>query len=587
MPCISWLIISIMTTTTSFAPVNFAGVLPDLAARLGDKAAVLFPAGRDDEGQVGYTRLTFRQFQQETDRFAAGFQQIGVTRGMRVVLMVRPSLQFLPLTFALFKIGAVSVLIDPGMGRRNLLRCVAQSRPEGFVGVPLAHVARVLFPRYFRNVRINVTIGRRLFWGGYDLMDLRSAQSGQGAMADTGGDDMAAIIFTTGSTGPPKGVVYTHGMFDAQRRILRDAFDISEDDIDMPTFTLFAIFSVSLGATVVIPEMDPTRPALVDPQRIVEAVNTNGVTFSFGSPALWNRVSLDCVAKNTALPSLRRVIMAGAPVPTYLHLRLLDGILPKGADTYTPYGATEAMPITSFAGSGVLKETATLTQKGRGVCVGRPLPGVYMRVIRIRDDAVTRLSETEDLPADEVGEIIVRADVVSPSYFELPQATRLHKIYESEEDFHGPFWHRMGDVGYLDKQGRLWFCGRKNHRVETGEKTMFTVCCEAIFNEHTQIFRSALVGIGEDRYRQTPVMVIEPEKGAFPADGTTDDEFVRELKGLGANSPLTASIEHFLFHRRFPVDIRHNAKIFREQLAAWAAKKVGRQRRTVRRCRPM
>ena len=548
------------------APATLAAAFLAQAAGRPHQRAVVFPAGQDALGRWRYTHLTFAQAAADLGTYAANLRALGVTPGMRVVFLVRPGLEFLPLTFALFHLGAVPVLIDPGMGRKNLLRCIASVRPEAFIGIPLAHVARLLRPGYFRGVRVLVTIGRRWGWGGADLRDLRRPADAPPA-APVGPEDLAAIVFTTGSTGPPKGVEYTHGMFVAQRDLLRDVFGLTPDDVDLPGFALFALYSVAMGLTVVLPDMDPTRPALVDPAKIRAAAADHGATFSFGSPALWRRV---CQAPGN-LPSLRQVVMAGAPIPVALHEQLLGGRLAPGARVHTPYGATECLPVTTFTGAEVLAETAALTRAGRGTCVGRPLPGVRVRIIRIRDEPLPRWRDTEELPAGQIGEIVVQGPMVSRRYFELPAQTAQHKIYESDDEARGPFWHRIGDVGYFDAAGRLWFCGRKAHRVETGRETLFTVCCEAIFAQHPRVYRAALVGVGADRARQTPVMIVEPEAGHFPRDAAAAAAFRAELLALGAASPLTKDITDVRFHPAFPVDIRHNAKIFREKLAAWAS----------------
>jgi acyl-CoA synthetase (AMP-forming)/AMP-acid ligase II len=502
---------------------------------------------------------------------AAGLRAAGVTPGMRVVLLVRPGLTFLPLTFALFRIGAVPVLIDPGMGRRNLLGCIERMAPEGLIGVPLVHLIRLVRRRAFRTVQIAVTVGWQGPWGGYDIADLkRLGADGDTSLAVCERDSAAAIIFTTGSTGPPKGVAYTHGMFGAQTDLLQRTFDMQPDDVDMPGFALFALFSAAIGMTVVLPDMDPTRPAEVNPDSIITAATRYGATFSFGSPALWNRVSRHCQDTGTRLPTLKRVLMAGAPIAPDLHERMLGHVLADGADVHTPYGATENLPVTSFSGTTVLAETWERTGAGQGYCVGAPLRDIELRIIEISDGPLPDWSVARELEPGTIGEVVVRGPVVSRHYVNQPEQTALHKIYDSADHEHGTFWHRIGDLGYRDAEGRLWFCGRKAHRVETADSVLYTVCCEAVFNTHPRVFRSALVGLGE-RPRQRPVIIVEPEAGAFPADARDEQQLREELRAIGASNSRTAKITDIRFHRSFPVDIRHNAKIFREQLAAWAA----------------
>lgn len=541
--------------------VNIASRLQRMAEIRPDKSAVLFQHGRKPKGRRAYSLLTFRQLDRHSGQIARGLLRVGITRGTRTLLFVRPSPDFYALTFGLFKVGAVPVLIDPGMGRERLLHCIAGAAPEAMIGIPQAHVARILKPRFFRSIKVNITVGRRWFWRGFNMSQIRDADDDPLPATRTRADELAAVLFTTGSTGPAKGVMYEHGMFDAQCDLIARTYSVGPGDIDLPTFPLFGLFSVALGMTAVIPDMDPTRPGKVDPTVIVEAITDNGCTFSFGSPALWKRVTAYCRRSGIRLPTLKKVLMAGAPIPPELHAAFRD-VLTGDFETHTPYGATESLPVTNMTGTEVLAETGELTRAGRGFCVGRPVDGITVRVIRETDGKIERWSDDLAVAPGGVGEIAVRGPVVTKSYFNLPEETERAKIRDGVN-----VWHRIGDVGRFDDKGRLWYLGRKVHAVSTAGGTMYTVCCEAIFNRHPAVRRSALVGIGP-RGRQTPVIVVEPEDNADSA--TLRDE----LLALAAKHPLTEKIRELLFHPSFPVDIRHNAKIFREELAAWAAGKL-------------
>lgn len=564
--------------------VNIAATLRASAAQWPHQRAVVFPAGRDATGRVMYTHFTFQQLDDESDRLARGLVRVGVTPGTRLVLMVRPSLEFIALTFALFKVGAVVVLIDPGMGGRRVFRCLDQVEPQGFVAIPLVHAARVLSFGRYRSARFNVTVGKRWFWSGETYASLRASPplflGGAGGgdtpststptfdIARTKPTDPAAIIFTSGSTGPAKGVVFEHGMFAAQVDWIRDYYDIQPGEIDLPGFPLFALFNAAMGVTTVIPDMDPTRPAQVNPQRILEAIENQGVTQAFGSPAIWNRVGRYCETAGITIRSLRRVLSAGAPVPVPVLERMRQALVSPGADLHTPYGATEALPVCSISATEVLTHTAEKTQQGAGTCVGKPLPQIRLRIVAMTEGPIASLDAVRELRAGEIGEIIVNGAVVTREYFRQPDATRNAKIPDGDG-----FWHRMGDVGYLDEAGALWFCGRKAHVVETEHGRLFTDCCEPIFNAHPRVFRTALVGVGE-KPRQLPVIVVEPEAGHFPHDSEVAASFVRELSALAAENAITRGIDQFLFHPSLPVDVRHNVKINREELADWATRQL-------------
>jgi acyl-CoA synthetase (AMP-forming)/AMP-acid ligase II len=544
--------------------VNVASHLTRAAQTRPFKRAVVCPSGRDRCARVTYAHLTFQQLDRESDRLAHGLQCAGIGRGIRAILMLRPSIEFFELIFAIFKVGAVPVVVDPGMGIRRMLTCFHSTRPQAFIGVPLAHAVRTFCPNYFKTVKVWVTVGRRWFWGGHTLQKLRGAAWKPFEVAPTGRDDVAAVLFTTGCTGPAKGAVYTHGNFEAQLQQIAAHLDFDADEIDLSTFPLFALFYPALGVTAVVPDMDPTRPARVNPERIVEAVLNQGVTNMFASPALLERVGAYARSRGIRFPSLKRVISAGAPVQART-IELFAPLLPENGDIHTPYGATEAVPIASIRGSEILSETRLLTDKGFGICIGRPINGIPLRIIAISDDPIRRWKEELVVPQGEIGEIVVKGHLVSRSYFDNPLADSLSKIPDGTE-----FWHRMGDLGWMDKKGRIWFCGRKSQRVVTASETLYTIPCESIFNTHPLVCRSALVGVGPPNH-QLPVICIELKK----AKGRIHRKSVKaELLDLAARHDITRDIKTLLFRKSFPVDIRHNAKIFRERLAVWAGHRV-------------
>jgi acyl-CoA synthetase (AMP-forming)/AMP-acid ligase II len=550
------------------ASVNIAAPLASMAETQPQTLAVVQPFGRDRHGRIRYRHYTYRELNAESDALARGLEQIGIGRGVRTILMVTPSLEFFALTFALFKLGAVLVMIDPGMGVKNLGVCLAEAQPEAFIGTPKAHSARILFGWGRNSIRICVTVGRRFGWGGWTLAQLRRLGSDKqsSVLADTRAEEMAAILFTSGSTGIAKGVVYTHGLFAAQVESLRRLYNIEPGEIDLPTFPLFGLFGPALGLTSIIPEMDATRPAQVNPRTILDAIRFFGVTNLFGSPALIQRVGRYAAAQGIRLPTLRRVLSAGAPVPWQAIERFVS-LLPEGVQVHTPYGATEALPVCSIGSDEILGTTRHRTAQGGGVCVGRPVAGMTVKIIRICEEPIPTWSDDLELPAGEIGEIVVQGPVVTASYWNRPESTALAKI---ADPFHGGFYHRMGDVGYVDASGRLWFCGRKSQRVVTPSATLFTIPCEGVFNAHPAVYRSALVGVTRDGV-VAPVLCVERDK---EITSPSDEELRRELLALGARHAHTQAIQTILFHPSFPVDIRHNAKIFREQLAVWAAEQL-------------
>ena len=547
---------------------NIAGHLADMARLQPSRPAVICAQGRDGKGLVAYEQLTFRELEEASNRLACGLVDAGIRRGVRTVLMVPPGLDFFALSFALFKAGAVPVLIDPGIGIRNLDACLSHAQPEAFIGISKAHAARAALGWARNSIRINVTVGAKWFWGGHTLNELRERIPADQPFSaiEPLPDETAAILFTSGSTGAPKGAVYTHEIFGAQVAHIRRLYGIEPGELDLATFPLFALFGPALGMTAVVPEMDPARPANVDPVNIVSAIEKFGITNMFGSPALIDRVGRHGEAHGIKLPTLRRAISAGAPVPARTLARFAAMLRP-GAQVFTPYGATECLPVASIGSDEVLGETRHRTDLGAGICIGRPVPGLAAKVIRITDEAIAEWNDALELPAGEIGEIAVKAAHATRAYYNLPAATALAKI---QDPANGGFYHRMGDVGYFDEHGRLWFCGRKAHRVVTPQGTRFTVPCEGVFNRNPRVFRSALVGVRRNGATE-PVLCVELEAGS----GGDSKEIIRaELRELGSQNECTRQIETILFHPAFPVDVRHNAKIFRDKLAVWASRQL-------------
>ncbi len=538
--------------------INIAETFVDVAREHGDKTAVI-------EARNG-KKISFHGLNSKADRYGHFFAGQGLRPGDIVILMVTPSVDFICLTLALFKIGTPIVLIDPGMGYKNLLRCIERVAPKFLIGIPKAILFSKIFTTPFQTIEKTFCCGNSFGLFGRDISKQNEDAAKEYPVYQPTAADLAAIIFTTGSTGPPKGVRYEHSIFSAQLRLIKEYYGIGPADVDQPAFPLFALFSAALGACAVLPDMDPTQPARVDPQKFITSIKKYRVTYSFGSPAIWNVVSRYCLEQKIELDSVRKVLMAGAPVPYELLQRVRD-ILPAEALVFTPYGATESLPIVSIEGREVVGETWQQSRLGKGTCVGRPLPGIDIKIIAISDGPLRELTGDMLEPVGKIGEIIVRGDVVTRAYENNPQETELAKILDGDT-----FWHRMGDVGYLDDAHRLWFCGRRAHRVVTQGKTLYSVPCEAIINEHPDVYRSALVGIrnGQHCHETIPVIIVEPHKGG----SINNKKLLAEIKMIAGQSELTREINHFLIHENFPVDIRHNAKIFREKLALWAQKKL-------------
>ena len=541
---------------------NIASHLPSMAEKQPDSYAVVVQSKPSFKNA-----FTYKQLNEESDIIASGLKAFGITKGTRTVLMVKPGLDFFALVFALFKLEAILVAVDPGIGIKNLGKCLAEAEAEAFIGISTAHVTRITLGWAKNTINKTVLVGKNLLLN-QSITNLDKIKAvgkkNKFKSSDTKATDVAAILFTSGSTGVPKGVVYTHANFMAQVDALKELYAIQPGEVDLATFPLFALFAPALGMTSIIPEMDFTRPADVNPEKIINAVTQYQCTNMFGSPALLNRVGKWGAGKKIKLTTLKRVLSAGAPVSSAV-LKTFKSLLNKNVQIFTPYGATESLPVSSIGSDEVLNETAQATAEGKGICVGKPVPGLDVIIIKITDDAIPTWNVDIELPIGKLGEICVSGPQVTRSYFNRNAETGLAKIRTDDG-----FYHRMGDLGYLDWQDRLWFCGRKSQRVITDTETLHTVCCEGIFNAHPFVFRTALVG-AKINNKTVPVICVEVEKEHKRFNKT---DLKEELLKLAVSYDVTKNIKHILFHPGFPVDIRHNAKIGREQLARWATEEL-------------
>lgn len=520
------------------------------AAERPDAAATLLPTGRRLRRAGGYRATTFRQLDERSALLANGLVALGLGDGARVALLVPPGDDFFALSFALLRAGSVPVLVDPGIGARRVGSCLAEAAPRAFVGSPKARLAKRLL-RWAPDARTH-TVARLARAGA------RHQEDGGAAPVPVGAGATAAVAFTTGSTGPPKGVEYRHDHFAAQLRALSTLYDLRPGQVSVATFPPFALFGPALGLTTVVPRMDPTRPASADPRVIVDAAAAFDAAVLFGSPTLLATLGRHGAATGTTLPTLRTVVSAGAPVPEPV-IRSVVAMLGDGGRVVTPYGATEALPVTSI-------DSNELAELGghprRGVCVGRPAPGVDVVVIPVGDRPLATLPDP--VPAGVIGEVVVRGPVVTDSYLARPDAVAMAKT-----DWDGHLAHRMGDLGWLDDDGRLWFCGRVAHLVTTATETLHPLPCELVFAAHPDVARAALVGIGPAG-AQVPVLCVEVVAGARPGPRLTD-----ELLALGAAHPASRHVGTIRYHPGFPVDARHNAKVGYEELARWVGGTLG------------
>ena len=558
---------------------NIADVALDVRRRDPDRVAVIAPAGRTGDGSRRYRRHTYGELSGDVEAVAVGLRELGIAERTRTVFMAPPSYGACVAGLALTRVGATTVWIDPSVGYRNVAERLRRLDVEAFVGIPLAHLGRVAFGWGPRLLAKTVVIGAPGFPGARSLASLRRPTTTPPRVPAVGPDDPAAIMYTTGSTGPAKPVLYPHRNLCNVYRLVHRTWRFDEHDgvpVDMPVFPAFFTVGLSAGGTVVVPPIDFVRqgPADVDERALLEVIRACKVQTLFASPVILEKLARLGRDEGARAPSLRTVVGGGAPLyaPVIGPLRELIG---AGGEVHADYGATEALPATEMPGAESLHDTFAATARGAGLCVGRPFAGVTIKIVAITDGPIATLAEARALRTGEIGEILVRGPHVSPAYAGDPASTRANKIADAD----GGVWHRLGDAGYLDEAGRLWCCGRVGHRVELPAGPLFPLVCEPIFDAHPRVRRSGLVGVPAARGAAELVPVICVELIAGATRGREPAALRDELLRLAAAHPSTRPIRDLLFSPGLPIDPRHNSKIERPALARWAARRLPRARR--------
>lgn len=519
---------------------------------------------------AGSRTVSWRALARRTDELARGLGAIGVARGDRVAVLVPPGADLTAVLYACLRIGAVVVVADAGLGLRGLSRAVTAAEPVAVIGVERALLAaRAL--RWAPTLVAAGPVDRRLARALgvratlVELADLGARTDGD-VLPWPGPDDEAAVLFTSGSTGPAKGVVYTHRGLAGMRDAVASTYAISSSRPFVAAFAPFALLGPALGATSVSPDMDVTAPRTLTASALaaaVRAVSTgpqdveDGVVVFASPAALAGVLATQADASEEDRAALARVgtlLSAGAPVPPALLLEV--GELVPAASLRTPYGMTEMLPVTDVDLTEILA-----AGDGPGVCVGRPVRGARVAVSALDDEGVA--AGAPDTAPGVLGEILVAGPHLKERYDGL--------WFTQSDSARDAGWHRTGDVGRLDDAGRLWVEGRLAHVAVTDRGVVTPVAPERAVDGVEGVARSALVGVGP-RGTQQLVVVVEPDE----AEARAADRAVLAAPELAARvraalSGLGLRVAAVLVVPDLPTDLRHNSKIDRTRLAAWAA----------------
>lgn len=573
---------------------NLADIVLRVAREDPDRIAVIDLDGWEGYGTRRYQRHTYAELSADVESVAVGLREMGIAELTRIVCMSPPSYETCVMGVALTRVGAFSIWIDPAVGYRNVAERLSRVQPEAFLGNALAHLGRITFgwgPRDLRKLVLTespllpggrIITGFPPFPGARSIRSLRKHAPADPQPPRVGPDDPCAVLYTTGSTGPAKPSLYLHRNFCQLFRNAHHSWRWDPDHevpVDMAVFPAFLFIPISAGGTMVVPPIDFARqgPAQVDSAALIQVINDCKVGSFFAAPILIENLASEALARNLTMPSLKRVIGAGAPISGPVE-KMMNAVMAPDGEVAANYGATEAMPSTEIGSREHLDGVWNLTEQGAGVCVGYALPGVELKIIDIVDGPIDSIAETSELPTGQVGEILVRGRHVSPEYYLDPESTHKNKVPDSQGD-----WHRFGDVGYLDAQDKLWVCGRVSQRVKAATGNLFPLQVEPLFDAHPKVRRSGLVGVPTPA-GDLPVLCVEvePDVGKNELAGLH-----QELLERAAASEMANKIHAILFNRRLPVDPRHNSKIERPKLATWAARQLSGPRSRSGRTRPV
>lgn len=513
---------------------------------MNNVASLFFDAALRNPKGVAFARanaapLTFEELRVRVERFAGGLSGAGFGSGDKAVFMLPMSPDLYVGVLGALTVGGVAVFVDPWVSLRRIAALAAAAGAKAFVGSPKAHLLRLLTPA-LRRIPLTIASGpvARPF-----ARHRLGAMHGHHQLALMSPDASALITYTTGSTGAAKGVNRTHAILGAQHDVIRREFPAIAGDVDLTTFPVFALSNLAAGITTVIPPVDLRRVASASGDRVLKAVRACGVTTLAASPPLFDVLADHIRARGITPPAPRRIVTGGAPVRDD-QLRRWRGVWPR-TEIVIAYGSSEAEPV-----AGIGADERVALGGGRGYCVGRPVHALNIKLIPIARGPVTELRELPRI-GDAVGELVVSGPHVCRDYVGDVRAFAENKV----RDANGVVWHRMGDTGYFDAQGRFWLVGRVHSTIErAGVPIHPQIMEQAAQGEDANIRKVAAVGMPDEALGERVVLVVE-------SDSTAVEAVVRARLGEAKLAPVDAVV---VTRTPLPVDPRHNSKIDYQRL---------------------
>ena len=588
---------------------TFHPMLAALTERANDASTAVVDMDPKGDGTSVSVTLTWAELNQQVNATATRLHALGVRPGDRVNLMVPPGARLTTLIYACMKLGAVIVVADTGLGLPGLTRALKGANPSFLIGIPAALTAArtLLWPGKRISVEPLGSVQEKLLGVAGSVFTAPAADGTPGAPVPTPTvvefpspvpDADAAVLYTSGSTGPAKGVVYTQRQLAGMRDAIANTYGFAPGSGLVAGFAPFALLGPALGATSVTPTMDVTRPKTLTASALASAAAAIDASVVFASPAALVNVVATADELNAeqraALAKVQTVLSAGAPIPVPL-LEALSALVPN-ASLHTPYGMTEGLPVTDVSFEMIRQAIAEGTPNAAGevldpfardgVCVGFAVYGAAVAIAPLLQDGSVAVELTHE--PGVTGEILVSAPHVKDRYDTL--------WVTEEQSISTPGWHHTGDVGHLDASGRLWVEGRLAHVLLTSQGVLTPVAAEQSAESLPEVRRAALVAVGPAG-TAAPVLVIEasantavlearqsasafkrallnrvPGAHRFPvAEGVAPFELSQLVRQKVAEDTGVELAAVLVVHEH-PTDIRHNSKIDRPALGEWAAK---------------
>jgi acyl-CoA synthetase (AMP-forming)/AMP-acid ligase II len=509
---------------------------------------------------IDRNKVNYQQFCTLIDQFIQTLKDAGIQKESRCIVLLPPSVNMFALTLSLFRIGAIPVMIDPGMGLKSMFKALQNTDSKFLIATPKIIPAFLLFSKQLKGIKKTLFV-RKGKSGKTGLFPITRRRTPSEYKVNNPTDkDLAAIFFTSGSTGMAKGVMYQHKQIRSQLEILKNEFSYNRDEIDYCTFPLIGFFSICLGLPVALANMNMTKPSTLNPKLLIKDLNKYNCSLMFCSPMVMKKLSDYSIKRKLKLRHLKEVNIAGAAVSPK-DLEKFRSIVNENCIINTPYGATEALPLTKINDRQI--EIAN-SSKGTGVCIGKALGKTQIMIIKTTNEKTGSIEHIQKLENFEIGELMVHGPQVTQSYENNDTANSLSKVYDKNSD---TYWHRMGDLGYKDEFGRIYFVGRKTHQIVIDTTVLNTIPIEHHFNKHPNVVRSGLVSVFKNN-KKLAVLCIEIKHRK------QKDKTISELELLAQETEESTLVKHFLVIKNLPVDPRHNAKIFREKLTLWAQKRI-------------